>query len=116
MFRSGGRENLPFADGLEQKMPPEKTRAAGNEQPFSHIVIIYIIFQLKQVKPYGPLRIPEDGDQHRKVRIVAYLPQRDQDYYDTCPKTRTIPEPVTGPVRIRGEKLARIIGKYLFFN
>ena len=60
--------------------------------------------------------MPEDGDQHRTVRIVAYLPRRDQDYGDTCPKTRTIPEPVTKPVRIRGEKPARIIGKCLFFN
>jgi hypothetical protein len=37
------------------------------------------------------------------------LPQRDPDFYESYPKTYTIPELVTGPVRIRGERLARII-------
>jgi len=37
------------------------------------------------------------------------IPQKDPMFYESYPKTYTIPELVTGPVKVRGEKLAKVI-------
>lgn len=37
------------------------------------------------------------------------LPQKDPEFYEYCLETYTVPELVTGPVKITGEKLGRIV-------
>jgi hypothetical protein len=49
--------------------------------------------------------VDEDG----KVYKPVLLPQKDPFFYDSCLKTFSVPELVTGPVQATGEKLARAI-------
>jgi hypothetical protein len=48
-------------------------------------------------------------DEAGKVYKPVLLPQKDPFFYDSCLKTFSVPELVTGPVRATGEKLARVI-------
>lgn len=49
--------------------------------------------------------VHEDGS----LSKAFVVPQKNPLFYDSYPKTYTIPELVTGPVKIRAEKLSRII-------
>ncbi len=49
--------------------------------------------------------VNRDGKVHKPV----LLPQKDPTYYDSCLWTYSVPELVTGPVRITGEKLGRVV-------
>ena len=46
-----------------------------------------------------------DGNVHKPIQ----LPQRDPAYYDSCLWTYSVPELVTEPVRVRKEKLGRVV-------
>jgi len=48
-------------------------------------------------------------DQQGKVHKPILLPQKDPLFYDSCLKTYSVPELVTQPVQITGEKLARVV-------
>jgi len=48
-------------------------------------------------------------DQTGRVYKPILLPQKDPVFYDSCLKTYSVPELVTQPVQITGEKLARVI-------
>ena len=49
--------------------------------------------------------VDEDGKAYKPL----VLPQKDPTYYDSCLWTYSVPELVTGPVRVTGEKLGRIV-------
>ncbi len=49
--------------------------------------------------------IDEGGKEHKPF----ILPQKDPEYYDSCVQTFSLPELITGPVRIRQRALARAI-------
>ncbi len=48
-------------------------------------------------------------DEEGKVYKPIIVPQRSPDYYDSCLKTFSVPELVTGAVKTTGEELARVI-------
>ena len=48
-------------------------------------------------------------DQKGKVYKPLLLPQKDPTYYDSCLWTYSVPELVTGPVRVTGERLGRVV-------
>ena len=48
-------------------------------------------------------------DQTGKVYKPILLPQKDPEFYDYCLKTYSVPELITQPVKVTGEKLARVI-------
>jgi hypothetical protein len=48
-------------------------------------------------------------DEQGKVYKPLLLPQKDPAFYDSCLKTYSVPELVTGAVQVTGEKLARAI-------
>jgi hypothetical protein len=48
-------------------------------------------------------------DETGKVYKPILLPQKDPLFYDSCLKTYSVPELVTQPVQVTGEKLARVI-------
>jgi dipeptidyl aminopeptidase/acylaminoacyl peptidase len=48
-------------------------------------------------------------DEEGKVYKPILLPQKDPEFYDSCLQTYSVPELVTQPVQVTGEKLARII-------
>lgn len=49
--------------------------------------------------------VDRDGRAHKPV----LLPQKDPTYYDSCLWTYSVPELVTGPVRVTGEELGRVV-------
>ncbi len=49
--------------------------------------------------------VDPDGRVHKPV----LLPQKDPTYYDSCLWTYSVPELITGPVRVTGEKLGRVV-------
>jgi Tol biopolymer transport system component len=69
----------------------------------------WIVFSSKKGNPlFNRSYITYVNDDGTTAKAFV-LPQRDPTFYDTYPKTYTIPELVKGPVRIRGEKLAGTI-------
>jgi len=48
-------------------------------------------------------------DRNGKVYKPFVLPQKDPTYYDSCLWTYSVPEYVTEPVRVTGEKLLRVV-------
>jgi hypothetical protein len=48
-------------------------------------------------------------DQTGKVYKPILLPQKDPEFYDYCLKTYSVPELITQPVKVTGEKLARVV-------
>jgi len=48
-------------------------------------------------------------DEAGKVYKPVLLPQKDPTFYDSCIKTYSVPELVTQPVQVTGEKLARVV-------
>ena len=48
-------------------------------------------------------------DREGKAYKPFLLPQKDPTYYDSCLWTYSVPELVTEPVRVKGEKLGRIV-------
>ena len=48
-------------------------------------------------------------DREGKVAKPLLLPQKDPTYYDSCLWTYSVPELVTEPVRVEGERLARVV-------
>lgn len=48
-------------------------------------------------------------DQEGKAYKPVLLPQKDPTYYDSCLWTYSVPELVTQPVRVTGEKLGRVV-------
>jgi len=48
-------------------------------------------------------------DQTGKVYKPILLPQKDPTFYDSCIKTYSVPELVTQPVKVTGEKLTRVV-------
>ena len=49
--------------------------------------------------------LDKSGKVHKPIR----LPQKDPTYYDSCLWTYSVPELITGPVRVTKEKLGRIV-------
>jgi Tol biopolymer transport system component len=48
-------------------------------------------------------------DQDGKVYKPVLLPQKDPEFYDFCIDTYSVPELITAPVKVAGEKLARVV-------
>jgi hypothetical protein len=48
-------------------------------------------------------------DQAGKVYKALLLPQKDPAFYDSCLKTYSVPELIIQPVKVTGEKLARVV-------
>ena len=48
-------------------------------------------------------------DQAGKVYKALLLPQKDPAFYDSCLKTYSVPELIVQPVKVTGEKLARVV-------
>jgi hypothetical protein len=48
-------------------------------------------------------------DREGKAYKPLLLPQKDPTYYDSCLWTYSVPELVTEPVRVKGEKLGRVV-------
>ena len=51
-------------------------------------------------------------DQDGKVYKPVLLPQKDPEFYDSCLDTYSVPEFITGPVKIKEEKLGRVARGY----
>ena len=49
--------------------------------------------------------VDENGKVHKPIR----LPQKDPTYYESCLWTYSVPELVTEPVRVTGERLGRVV-------
>jgi len=48
-------------------------------------------------------------DRNGRVYKPFLLPQKDPAYYDSCLWTYSVPELVTGPVKVTGEKLGWVV-------